>query len=43
METQFALSENFAANLFSLYNPYDIFQIDANLGFSAAMMVWKLQ
>ena len=36
------MSENFAPNLFSLYNPYDpdpIFQIDANFGFPAAVMV----
>ena len=40
--TQFAVSENFGENLFSLYDPSDseaIFQIDGNLGYSAAVMV----
>ena len=41
-ELSFALRENFCDNLFSLYNPYDpnpIFQIDANFGFPAAVLV----
>ncbi|KAF9479522.1 hypothetical protein BDN70DRAFT_983597 [Pholiota conissans] len=45
-ELSFAMSENFGANLFSLYNPYDpdpIFQIDANFGFPAAVMNGLLQ
>lgn len=45
-ELSFALSENFAVNLFSLYNPFDsdpIFQIDANFGFPAAVMNALLQ
>ncbi|PPQ70422.1 hypothetical protein CVT24_013172 [Panaeolus cyanescens] len=40
-ELSFAISENFGANLFSLYNPYEpvpIFQIDANLAYPAALM-----
>lgn len=40
--TQFALHENFGANLFSLYDPADadpVFQIDANFGYPAAVMV----
>ncbi|KAF9042885.1 glycoside hydrolase family 95 protein [Panaeolus papilionaceus] len=40
-ELSFAISENFGANLFSLYNPYEpvpIFQIDANFGYPAAVM-----
>jgi len=40
--TQFAVSANFGKNLFSLYDPSNseaIFQIDANLGYSAAVMV----
>ncbi|KAK7040767.1 hypothetical protein VNI00_009673 [Paramarasmius palmivorus] len=42
----FALSENFGANLFSLYNPGDsnpIFQIDANLGYPGAVLNAILQ
>ncbi|KAJ8514372.1 hypothetical protein ONZ45_g8082 [Pleurotus djamor] len=42
----FALFENFGHNLFSLYNPYEefpIFQIDANLGYPAAIMNALLQ
>ncbi|KAF8954807.1 glycoside hydrolase family 95 protein [Flammula alnicola] len=45
-ELSFAMHENFGANLFSLYNPYDpdpIFQIDANFGFPAAVMNGLLQ
>ncbi|KAL0958845.1 hypothetical protein HGRIS_014164 [Hohenbuehelia grisea] len=37
----YALYEDFGANLFSLYNPFDpspIFQIDANLGYPAAVL-----
>ncbi|KDR70259.1 hypothetical protein GALMADRAFT_230242 [Galerina marginata CBS 339.88] len=40
-ELSFGISENFGANLFSLYNPYDpspIFQIDANLAYPGAVM-----
>ncbi|EPQ51576.1 hypothetical protein GLOTRDRAFT_108097 [Gloeophyllum trabeum ATCC 11539] len=43
-ELTYALERNFGANLFSLYNPYiptqpnTIFQIDANLGFPAAVL-----
>lgn len=40
-ELSFAVSENFGENLFSLYDPSDseaIFQIDGNLGYSAAVM-----
>ena len=38
---QYALERNFAPNLFSLYTPGDdaIFQIDANFGFPAAVLV----
>lgn len=39
---QYALQRNFGPNLFSLYDPFDadpIFQIDANLGYPAAVMV----
>jgi alpha-L-fucosidase 2 len=45
-ELSFAMSENFAANLFSEYNPYaadPIFQIDANFGFPGAVMNGLLQ
>ena len=41
-ELSFALHENFGNSLFSLYNPAAtdaIFQIDANFGFPAAVMV----
>ena len=39
---QYAIQRNFAENLFSIYDPGDvdpIFQIDANLGYPAAVMV----
>ena len=38
---QYALERNFAPNLFSLYSagPGAIFQIDANFGFAAALLV----
>jgi len=44
-ELSFALHENFAPNLFSLYGPTGtpIFQIDANLGFPAALLNSLLQ
>lgn len=41
-ELSYAVERNFAANLFSVYDPFDadpIFQIDANLGYPAAVMV----
>ncbi|KAH9941246.1 Six-hairpin glycosidase-like protein [Epithele typhae] len=39
-ELTYALERNFGGNLFSLYNPGspDIFQIDANFGFAAALL-----
>lgn len=39
--SQYALERNFAPNLFSLYSagPGAIFQIDANFGFAAALLV----
>ncbi|KDQ52890.1 glycoside hydrolase family 95 protein [Jaapia argillacea MUCL 33604] len=42
----YAIERNFGANLFSLYDPLDtsaIFQIDANLGYPAAVMNALLQ
>lgn len=39
---QYCIERNFAANLFSMYNPFDpnpIFQIDANLAYPSAVMV----
>ena len=38
---QYALERNFAPNLFSLYSagPGAVFQIDANFGFAAALLV----
>lgn len=38
---QYALERNYAPNLFSLYSsgPDAIFQIDANFGFPAALLV----
>ena len=41
-ELSYAVQRNFGENLFSLYDPFDadpIFQIDANLGYPAAVMV----
>lgn len=41
-ELKYTISEDFGENLFSLYNPNDaspIFQIDANLGYPAALIV----
>lgn len=35
---KFAVDQNFAPNLFSLYSPNSIFQIDANLGFPSAVL-----
>lgn len=35
---KYAVFENFAANLYSIYSP-EVFQIDANFGFSAALLV----
>lgn len=42
--SQYALERNFAPNLFSLYSagPGAIFQIDANFGFAAALLVRAL-
>ena len=40
--SQYAIKRDFGPNLFSLYNPGQddpIFQIDANLGFSGALLV----
>lgn len=40
--SQYAIQRNFAENLFSVYDPTDpdpIFQIDANFGYPAAVMV----
>ncbi|KAI0634935.1 glycoside hydrolase family 95 protein [Trametes polyzona] len=40
-ELSYAVERNFAANLFSLYSPFDsdaIFQIDANFGYPAALL-----
>ncbi|KAE9402567.1 glycoside hydrolase family 95 protein [Gymnopus androsaceus JB14] len=45
-ELTYTLYENFAPNLFSLYDPFDpvpIFQIDANFGFPAALLNGLLQ
>ncbi|KAF7303769.1 Glycoside hydrolase family 95 protein [Mycena indigotica] len=45
-ELTYGIYENFAENLFSLYNPFDatpIFQIDANLGLPAAILNALLQ
>ena len=41
-ELSYAIERNFAENLFSIYDPGDpdpIFQIDANLGYPAAVLV----
>lgn len=42
---QYALERNFAPNLFSLYSSGSdaIFQIDANFGFPAALLVRSAQ
>ena len=40
--SQYAIKRDFGPNLFSLYNPGQddpIFQIDANLGYSGALLV----
>ena len=42
MGLQYALERNYASNLLSLYNPFEldaIFQFDANGGYSAALLV----
>jgi len=44
-ESKFATATNFGDNLFSLYDPQDpspIFQIDANFGYPAAVLVSAL-
>ncbi|KAG6828338.1 hypothetical protein H0H92_008352 [Tricholoma furcatifolium] len=45
-ELSYAINRNFGANLFSLYDPFDadpIFQIDANLGYPAALLNGLIQ
>lgn len=42
MDLKYYIKRNFAANLFSIYDPTDpdpVFQIDANLAHPAAVMV----
>jgi len=47
LDLKYCIKRNFAANLFSIYDPTDpapVFQIDANLAYPAAVMVcWTIK